>query len=302
MKRYANEFYVLIEDSNIHTEPADEFIKKGGLTDNWGKKWISICAEDSDHAKYIAFTIVKAGIIKPRIDKEPKRYIKSGQDLTEEVKQLLDYNNRAFTVIDREFKKDNTAKWAAVLVLLRLMGDRLETVFEYMTREATIAAEYEASVVAEYEERKRKEEPKYDPDLYETITLTLDDITQAISDIQNNFPGIAIDKLRGMVTRLEGALAFTSTKSKTTDEIVAEALKIPSDSRCLRKALSTGEPFFVLRSQDIFAPALVRDWARSYLYNEIATKSDYQNSLEKYHKAMRIADAMETWPNRKYPD
>ncbi len=62
---------------------------------------------------------------------------------------------------------------------------------------------------------------------------------------------------------------------------------------CLDK-IKPGEPFFILRGQDILAPDKVRDWAREASVNGC--------SHSKVREAFATADAMEKWPNRKYPD
>jgi hypothetical protein len=54
------------------------------------------------------------------------------------------------------------------------------------------------------------------------------------------------------------------------------------------------EPLFVLRAQDILAPRVIRDWARMAEIKGCP--------LQKVQEANKIADAMEAWPNRKYPD
>ena len=64
------------------------------------------------------------------------------------------------------------------------------------------------------------------------------------------------------------------------------------DSCLLR--LKSGEPFFVLRAQDLLSVKLVRGWctlARHYGCPEA-----------KVREAEKIADAMEQWQPRKYPD
>lgn len=58
--------------------------------------------------------------------------------------------------------------------------------------------------------------------------------------------------------------------------------------------LKPGEPFFVLRAQDITAPRLVRLWA--------AMASDQVCPQDKIYEAFNTAAAMEDWPVRKYPD
>jgi len=62
---------------------------------------------------------------------------------------------------------------------------------------------------------------------------------------------------------------------------------------CLDK-LKKGEPFFVLRAQDITASRLVRLWA------EMA--NDKVCPRIKINEAYDTAAAMEDWEPRKYPD
>lgn len=62
---------------------------------------------------------------------------------------------------------------------------------------------------------------------------------------------------------------------------------------CIAKA-SDDEPVFVLRAQDLLAPQLVRLWAE---------RADLHGcGPEKVEEAYKLADAMERWPNRKFPD
>jgi hypothetical protein len=62
---------------------------------------------------------------------------------------------------------------------------------------------------------------------------------------------------------------------------------------CLAK-LKPGEPFFVLRAQDILASAGVRVWA--------ARAKASGTPEHKVIEAIRTADEMEKWEPRKYPD
>lgn len=62
---------------------------------------------------------------------------------------------------------------------------------------------------------------------------------------------------------------------------------------CLDK-LKPGEPFFVLRAQDIHASQLVRLWAYMAELSGCPEK--------KVWEAIQTVSAMEEWPNRKYPD
>ena len=54
------------------------------------------------------------------------------------------------------------------------------------------------------------------------------------------------------------------------------------------------EPCFLLRGQDVFAPELVRFWARQLEH--------YGGSPALRQEAAVIAAAMERWPGRKLPD
>jgi hypothetical protein len=65
------------------------------------------------------------------------------------------------------------------------------------------------------------------------------------------------------------------------------------NSPCLQKA-ADDEPIFVLRAQDKLASHFVRQWA-------VVAKAKGL-SQDKYDEAMKCADAMEQWPNRKLPD
>ncbi|MBW7997488.1 MAG: hypothetical protein FVQ81_13120 [Candidatus Glassbacteria bacterium] len=65
------------------------------------------------------------------------------------------------------------------------------------------------------------------------------------------------------------------------------------NDKCLEK-VNPGEPIFVLRGQDKFAPALVRLWV------ELAEM--HVCNAEKVDEALAIADVMEEWEVRKFPD
>jgi hypothetical protein len=66
-----------------------------------------------------------------------------------------------------------------------------------------------------------------------------------------------------------------------------------STDMCLQKA-AEDEPIFVLRAQDMLAPAVVRQWANM--------AKDHGCSQEKVMEAYALADRMEAWPTRKFPD
>jgi hypothetical protein len=54
------------------------------------------------------------------------------------------------------------------------------------------------------------------------------------------------------------------------------------------------EPIFVLRGQDVLAAKAVRDWASRALMAGCPP--------EKVREALKCAEEMEAWPNRKVPD
>ncbi len=62
---------------------------------------------------------------------------------------------------------------------------------------------------------------------------------------------------------------------------------------CLGKA-ALDEPVFILRAQDRLAATVVRDWAE-YARNNGCGEA-------KIAEALRLADAMDAWPSRKFPD
>lgn len=59
--------------------------------------------------------------------------------------------------------------------------------------------------------------------------------------------------------------------------------------------LKPGEPFFILRAQDLMAPALVRLWCDLNIHNMGLPR-------ERILDSRAIALAMEQWPHRKWPD
>lgn len=71
--------------------------------------------------------------------------------------------------------------------------------------------------------------------------------------------------------------------------IKSEELK----SGCIAKA-ADDEPVFVLRAQDRLAPALVKAWA------DLA--KEHGCSIIKCQEAYDLAEQMEDWPTRKFPD
>ena len=65
-------------------------------------------------------------------------------------------------------------------------------------------------------------------------------------------------------------------------------------SGCIAKA-ADDEPVFVLRAQDMLAPDIVREWAhQAGLF--------LGNNHPKVQESLKLADLMEQWPTRKYPD
>jgi hypothetical protein len=62
---------------------------------------------------------------------------------------------------------------------------------------------------------------------------------------------------------------------------------------CFAKA-ADDEPVFVLRAQDKLAPDLVREWA--------VRAAEHECSVAKVNEAFALADKMEAWPTRKFPD
>lgn len=69
--------------------------------------------------------------------------------------------------------------------------------------------------------------------------------------------------------------------------------EIADPKSCLNKA-ADDEPIFVLRANDMLAPAVVRAWAT------LAVGAGAP--FEKFKSAQDLAEAMEKWPNRKLPD
>lgn len=63
--------------------------------------------------------------------------------------------------------------------------------------------------------------------------------------------------------------------------------------KCLQKA-ADDEPIFTLRAQDKLAPIVVRVWAQ--------LAKEHGCGYEKVLEAFVVADEMEQWPTRKYPD
>ena len=64
-------------------------------------------------------------------------------------------------------------------------------------------------------------------------------------------------------------------------------------SGCLSRA-ADDEPVFVLRGQDKLAPGLIRQWA--------AQAHALGMKQSKVGEALKLADQMEAWPQRRLPD
>jgi hypothetical protein len=62
---------------------------------------------------------------------------------------------------------------------------------------------------------------------------------------------------------------------------------------CLGKA-ADDEPVFILRAQDMLAPALVEQWAND--------AERHGCSADKVSEARALARLMRRWPTSKYPD
>lgn len=70
-----------------------------------------------------------------------------------------------------------------------------------------------------------------------------------------------------------------------------------NNNRCLDRC-DDDEPIFVLRAQDMLAPSLIRMWAN--LAPNLARLHGLSD--QRYIEAESIADQMEDWPDRKFPD
>lgn len=62
------------------------------------------------------------------------------------------------------------------------------------------------------------------------------------------------------------------------------------------------EPIFVLRAQDLFAPAVVRYWAYLASGGPPIDHIPLLRASEKTADALQCAVDMEAWPTRKVPD
>ena len=87
---------------------------------------------------------------------------------------------------------------------------------------------------------------------------------------------------------------------------IAELEKMARGEGCLGKA-AQDEPLFILRAQDIVAPAIVRAWA--HLVEEEARRISDEDRrghhFQKVEEARALADRMEAWQEShfaKLPD
>lgn len=69
--------------------------------------------------------------------------------------------------------------------------------------------------------------------------------------------------------------------------------ELSNPQSCLNKA-GEEEPVFVLRGGDLLAPGIVRQW--------VVEAYKHGLPIHKVEEAMALAEAMERWPTRKYPD
>ena len=72
--------------------------------------------------------------------------------------------------------------------------------------------------------------------------------------------------------------------------------------RSLFSKESLDEPMFVLRASDKLAPALVREWARQFAVHEMARINGNSFYQKKFREALALADAMEAWSHREFPE
>lgn len=75
----------------------------------------------------------------------------------------------------------------------------------------------------------------------------------------------------------------------------AQLGRVNAPGRVALGRIPADEPIFTLRAQDLFAPALVRLWASLNALNPTCKPT-------KLKEARDIAEAMERWPTRKFPD
>lgn len=62
------------------------------------------------------------------------------------------------------------------------------------------------------------------------------------------------------------------------------------------QAIPEGEPFFILRAQDLLAPSTLRYYAK------LLAESNPRSSGRVVQHILEHADEFEAWPNRKMPD
>jgi hypothetical protein len=78
--------------------------------------------------------------------------------------------------------------------------------------------------------------------------------------------------------------------------------ELADPTSCLNKA-QPDEPLFVLRGHDRLASMTVRDWA--FRLESLVTTGvipDTEAIRAKITEARKAAEAMEAWPDRKWPD
>jgi hypothetical protein len=73
---------------------------------------------------------------------------------------------------------------------------------------------------------------------------------------------------------------------------------------CFARA-ALDEPLFVLRAQDVSAPALVREWAEQFRQDHIDNRTAgyaLAKAIAKHTEALEVADKMEKWRLIKLAD
>ena len=78
--------------------------------------------------------------------------------------------------------------------------------------------------------------------------------------------------------------------------------ELENTQSCFSKA-ALDEPIFVLRAQDMFAPAAVEAWVQAAWQHYTVELETLPPSLEeKLEEAEALARLMREWPTRKVPD
>lgn len=106
---------------------------------------------------------------------------------------------------------------------------------------------------------------------------------------------INIPKLRETLTLMMQRYVETRPLSAEDHAVLREAVAILDGEKCLA-GVKEGEPIFILRGQDVLAPALVREWA-------VAAKQRGCGDA-KVQEAFALADLMDSWglDHGKNPD